>query len=379
MPVHVRFSRPFYLSNTDRNSFVWGRSSRDVLFTSSKMFLLTLTYLQVLPVYLDHLFPFGNQQYPRDPYFSGFRSEDRFLGAVRGPEIPSLGRSGRDIRMCYTLKSAERTNKSSPATWSIRQTSIYHSFDIETGRSMWIVVKGDNLIKQRLQQVTNSIENNKNVRDGSVGRLFASSFVVHQALCDWAGQNWRWYLNDLEEQVQMETRHAASVLVSDADVERSKGRFLRRETGISNVSPQEIRNTPANNSRVSYLPPSAYPPGSSPQLPGPMPHEKPKDSLGFGLKQVQMVQCVQDKAGEALLVIESNANVIAELREYYQSIMTAEGWPDVLRDKCAGDVARFDKSAGTAEKDLRQQYRRAKSLRSFLEDRKAIVRDESRP
>jgi hypothetical protein len=343
------------------------------------MFLLTLTYHQVLPVYLDHLFPFGNQQYPRDPYFSGFRSEDRFPEAVRGPNISPLGRSGRDIRMCYTLKSAERTNKSSPATWSIRQTSIYHSFDIETGRSTWIVVKGDNLIKQRLQQATNSIENNKNVRCGSVERLFASTFVVHQALCDWAGQNWRWYLNDLEEQVQMETRHAASVLVSDVDVEQSKGRFLRSETGIRDVSPHGLRNAPASVPRMPQSPPPPYPPGSPPQLPGPRPHEKPKDNLGFGLKQVQMVQCVQDKAGEALLVIESNANVIAEMREYYQSIMGAEGWPDGLKNKCAGNVARFEKSAGTAEKDLRQQYRRAKTLRSFLEDRKAIVRDKRNP
>ncbi|QDS71141.1 hypothetical protein FKW77_009924 [Venturia effusa] len=331
--------------------FIWGRSSRDVLFTSSKMFLLTLTYLQALPAYLDHLFPFGNQQYPRDPYFSGFRCEDRFSDAVRGPTISELGRSGCDIRMCYTLKSAERTNKSSPATWSIRQTSIYHSFDVKTGRSTWIVVKGDDLIKQRLQQVTNSIENNRN------------------ALCDWAGQNWRWYLNHLEERVQMETRHAASVLIGDADAEQPKIRLLRSDTGVRDCSPQGLRDVSATRNS----PPPPYPLRSPPQLPGPRPHEKPKDNLGFGIKQVQMVQCVQDKAGEALLVIESNANVIAELREYYSSVVASQGWPNELRHDCAGDLARFDKSAETAEKDLRRQFRRAETLRSFLEDRKALL------
>lgn len=335
------------------------------------MLLLLMTYHQVLPVYLDFLFPFGFQQYPRDPYFSDFRAQDRFPEAVRGLNIPGLARSGRDIRMCYTLKSAERTNKSSPATWSIRQTSVYHSFDIETGRSTWVVVKGDNLIKQRLQQATNSIENNENVRGGSVAKLFASTFIAHEVLCDWAGQNWRWYLNDLEERVQMETRQAASVLVNHTDIEQPKGRFLRAETGIRDNSPQ--RPAPMSIPQMPLSPPPTYPPGSPP-LPGPRPDQKPKDRIGFGLEQVQMVQYVQDKAGEALLVIESNANVISEIREYYQSVMNAEGWPDELKSKCGGDTARFDKSAGTAEKNLRQQYRRAETLRSFLEDRKAIVR-----
>jgi hypothetical protein len=93
----------------------------------------------------------------------------------------------------------------------------------------------------------------------------------------------------------------------------------------------------------------------------------------FGLKHLQKVQYVQDQACQALLVLESNANVIAEMRDYYRSIMNSEGWPEDLKDKCPGDVARFDKCAGTAERHLRLQCLRAQTLRSLLEDRKATV------
>lgn len=345
------------------------------------MFLLSLTYHQVLPVFLDFLFPFGDQQYPHDPYFSGFRSEDRFSTAVKGPTIPALGRSGQDIRMCYTLKSAEkmkmgeRTDRDVPE-WSIRQTSLYHSFDIVTGNATWIVVKGNNIIKQRLQRVTNAPQYNNKLATGELDRLLASTFAVHQVVCDWSGENWRWYLNDLEEKVQEITRHAPAVLVDSPDFKQPKGPVLRNNTH------RERSQTRATNCPVLLQPPMPPPPpppaprlapGPRTQYPGVKSHESPKATDMFGIRDLQKVQHIQDQAGQALLILESNANVIGELRGYYQSLIHSEGWPDELRKKSVGDIARFDKCAGIAERHLRLQYLRAKTLRSMLEDRKAMV------
>lgn len=339
--------------------------------------MLSLTYHQVLPVFLDFMFPFGKQQYPHDPYFSGFRSEDRFSDAVRGTPIPELGRSGRDIKLCYSLKSAERMGPNSVEKWSIRQTSIHFSFDIETGRSAWIVIKGDELIKRRLEKATSSRVCSDNIHSKAVDRLFASTFMVHQVLCDWAGENWRWYLNDLEEEVQRETRQASAVLVADADLEPSISPLLRSDTAHQPKMPS-LQPNPGQLSRPPPgPPPSSPPPGPPPGPPqqssGSASWRKPRATDVFGLKNLQKVQHIQDQAGQALLVLESNANVISEMREYYRSIMTADGWPQDLRDKCAGDVARFDKAAGTAERHLRLQCLRAQTLRSLLEDRKAMV------
>jgi hypothetical protein len=339
------------------------------------MFMLSLTYYQALPVFLDFLFPFGLQQYPHDPYFSGFRSEDRFSDAVSGVPIKELGRSGRDIRLCYSLKSVERiTRKDAVEKWSIRQTSIYHSFDIITGKATWIVVKGDDLIKRRLEKATATHQYTTNMESGLVDRMFASAFTVHQVLCDWAGENWRWYLNDLEEQVQIETRHASSVVVNDVDLEPSIGPLLHSNTfgQDRNGNGPVLRPPPPPSVPPPSGPPPIGPPGQALKQP-----PQPKATDTFGLKHLQKVQFAQDQAGQALLILESNADVISEMRNYYQSTIRSEGWPNNLHDSCLGDVARFDKSAGTAERHLRLQCLRAKTLRSMLEDRKATVSDSN--
>ena len=38
------------------------------------------------------------------------------------------------------------------------------------------------------------------------GDAFATSLETHLLLCNWSGENWRWYINDLEDQLQTLTR-----------------------------------------------------------------------------------------------------------------------------------------------------------------------------
>jgi hypothetical protein len=358
------------LSLDNPSSFVCGPNSRARLFTSMRIFMLSLTYLQALPEFLDFIFPFGLQQYSHDPYFSEFRSDDRVSDAVRGVSIDELGRSGRDIRLCYSLKSVERTAPHSSEKWSIRQTSIYHSFDVQSGHAVWIVIKGDDLIRNRLQKATSSEEYVKNMNSGSVDRMFASVFAVHRLICDWAGENWRWYLNHIEEKVQVETRHASAVLGTDSDLEPSPRPLLRAAT----FEEDQLQSTQASG-QVSNQPLPVPPPTVSPTALPQSPNEAPKPTATdvFSLKHLQNCQYAQDQAGQALLVLESNANVIAEIRNYYRSVTSSKDWPESLKETCASDVARFDKSAGTAERHTRLQCLRAQTLRTMVADRKAIV------
>jgi hypothetical protein len=343
------------------------------------MYMLSLTYHQVLPIFLDFMFPFGNQQYPHDPYFSEFRSEDRTSDAIQGVEIKELGRSGNDIQMCYSLKSAERTAPPSSEKWSIRQTSIFHSFDIKSGHAVWIVIKGDELMKNRLEKAIKSPEYVSNMESGCINRMLVSAFAVHRVLCEWAGENWRWYLNDIEEQVQVETRHAFSVLGTDSDLEPTPRPLLHAATfGEHHHADQQI--TPTHSQGMTQ-PQPVLTPTAPPNVPTQRPEAPPKPIVAdvFSLKHLQNCQYAQDKAGEARLVLESNANVIAELRVYYRSVINLEDWPQSLKGKCAGDVARFDKCVGTAERHIRLQCLRAQTLRTMVADRKAIVsRSESR-
>ena len=193
--------------------FIHAPHSRDKLWTSRQMLMLTLTYHQVMPAFLDFLFSFGKQEHAQDFYSSGFQQEDWLVDIDKGLHIPELGRSGREIRLCYSLRAVEPSKSHLDWPWSVRQTALYHSFDFESGQTTWIILKGDQLMKKRIQSATTS----KCTRDFQTNdQSFAATFAIHLLLCSWSGEHWRWYINFLEEALQAMTRHTLLVTVDRA-------------------------------------------------------------------------------------------------------------------------------------------------------------------
>ncbi|KAF2687075.1 hypothetical protein K458DRAFT_333138 [Lentithecium fluviatile CBS 122367] len=176
--------------------FLHAPQSRAPLRVSREMLLFLFSYYQVMPSMLDFIFPFGKQIYARDFHFSGFREESRLDGKRLGIQITELERSGKELRLCYNLRSVEPSHSDPELPWSIRQLAMYHSFDLESGQSLWINVKGNRLFKDRITDTT--------VAPFSKSRseAFSASLTTHLLLCDWSGENWRWYINDLENQLQ---------------------------------------------------------------------------------------------------------------------------------------------------------------------------------
>lgn len=176
------------------------------------MLKFLFTYHQVMPDFLDFIFPFGKQEAVQDFYFSGLK-EDSFLEArTKGLELKQIGRSGLEIRLCYNLRSVEKSTTQHDLPWSIRQTAIYHSFDLETGQSLWINVKGNKLMKNRVSEAS---ESRNNLSQEPTSRSFSASLDTHALFCDWSGENWRWYINDLEAKL-----HEASKATLVAPVDR---------------------------------------------------------------------------------------------------------------------------------------------------------------
>jgi hypothetical protein len=154
--------------------------------------------------FLDFIFPFGNQEYARDFFYSGFQEDTRLSSPHIGLAVPELGRSGREIRLCYNLKSVEASTTTPNWPWSIRQTSVYHSFDIETGKAFWIMVKGNDSIKTRIQKaVETGFKRPPYLKSfESTSEAFASTLATYLVLCDWCIENWRLYLNYIDQRMQ---------------------------------------------------------------------------------------------------------------------------------------------------------------------------------
>jgi hypothetical protein len=298
------------------------------------MIMAALTHHQVMASFLDFVFPFGNQEYPEDFYFSGLREETRLQSPTTGLVLPQLGRSGKEIRLCYNLKSVEMSQRNPQWPWSIRQTAVYHSFDVETGKAFWIVVKGNQLIKNRIQAATEqSALGSSGLKSfESTAHAFASSLATHLVLCDWCHEEWRWYLNYLEKRFQDATRRSLAIIIeperslfeepaqydekpaSSPSILRTVTNFTKRtlstttkrsksSTGLEQTPiqiPFPIPSTPPSPPQ-SPPPPTRppAPPTVPPGLPGGMPNDRhAEEEEDFTFKNLQLVQHFEEKVNE---------------------------------------------------------------------------------
>ena len=134
--------------------------------------------------------------------FSGFRERLELQDSPRTVPIPSLGRSGQQFQLCYNLKSVYLNTEDEDLDDNvdyIHQAAIYHQFDVIVGKALWIVTKGDQRLRRRLQELTGEDARKEDKNFSSVEESFRSSLSAHLVLCHWSTENWHFELSGLEE------------------------------------------------------------------------------------------------------------------------------------------------------------------------------------
>lgn len=371
--------------------FLHAPNSRERLHTSRKLLTYILTYYQVMPSFLDFIFPFGRQEHARDMYFSGFREESN-LRSVRGSmELPELGRSGREIRMSYNLKSVEPTYQPH-MPWSLRQVAVYHSLDIKTGKEFWVIAKGDELIQERIEDIIDSKGGLIDTTNRTPAEdAFAASLATHSIVSDWCSENWRWYLSDLEESLREKTGRTLAVMVEAPEISKVSKSVTWSEKSSSPVEKRPSRSfsnlvgrsfsraSTKVGEELTMEPESIL--AASPPPPSPLPAPPSRSNTGFGqtssenptsfsFNSLQQVQLVEDKANEVALMLGSNISVLAKLQDHYESISKSSLFPK----NCSYELETFHRRISGIINDLRMQDSRTTALLRLLADRKNLVR-----
>ncbi|TVY55321.1 hypothetical protein LCER1_G003907 [Lachnellula cervina] len=384
--------------------FIHSPHSRAHLKLSKEMLDCTFTHHQVMPAFLDFVFPFGDQENMQDFHFSGFREETRLLASDRELSIPALGRSGRDIRLCYNLKSVESSNSNPKMPWSIRQVAVYHSFDVETGKSFWTVIKGNQLLKNRIEAATVLATSGRGILNSfeNTASSFSSALATHLAICDWCDEEWRWYLNDLEEKLRNATLNSLAIPIikkpspteepprqitkqSSPSVFRQFSNFTKasRKTGSSwtwssngnlDMEKQQIQlSFPQPSEPVSTPGRPPPPPKLPPGIPGVIHNENDNDDNRFTFGDLQQVQYLEECANEVFLVLEANVDVLEELREHYQSTIKDDDFPENIKTGCKREFVRFEKRLSSITANLRRQRSRTQNFQRLLGERKSLL------
>ncbi|OBT72284.1 hypothetical protein VF21_07970 [Pseudogymnoascus sp. 05NY08] len=257
-----------------------GNNSRKSLKITRKMMVRVLSYHQVMPGYLDFLFSFGAKHDQRDFRFSAFREQTLINSAARGPAIPSLGRSGRQIQLSFNLKGVSCISGprlSIPEKmWSLREAAIHHQFDVELGTTLWIVTKGNLELQERIEDMTSKEGRLEDRSFGTVRQCFISSLAVHLLLCQWSCEEWRWYILWLEETIAEATTHV-------------------------------------------HLPR------------GPGEYRKEYSHADF-----QSIQVYEDKASHVAMILEANSYVLESLRTYYRGLLDNSNFE--IRELCHEEI-----------------------------------------
>ena len=354
------------------------------------------TYNQVLPGFLDFVFPFGKTEFARDSQYSGLRHESSIGEEFQSLAVPKLGRSGAEVRICYSLKSVESSKANSEWPWSIRSTAIYHSFDVQTGHAEWVVVKGNQLMKSRITTATSSHKLASMTTFDTVEEAFASSLSFHQLFGDWSAEGWRWYINFLEDEFQNLTRHALATVVDnpaaalsapDPNLPYRYSTFSSTSTAtnwhletnnFSNEKPRTLSSYSTN--LVSPLSPIVESPFNRMPMPisnTPHPSSQSPNTAEFSFSDLQKIQNLEEKAAEALFTLKSNSAVLTELSTYYDTLPTISETTTVSEYSCFTSntkaIQRFGNRLANIRKDLQMQIVRTKSLLKLLANRKTLL------
>lgn len=329
-----------------------------------------------MPAFLDFIFPFGDQINKIDSHFAGFRYEHTLGQRSKDLQISSLGRSGLRCQQSYSLKSIEKSRWQPDWPWVIRQTSVYHSFDLNEGVSTWIIVKANALIRERF---ANKLEQ-QSMPHRELDRAFALALESHLIPCEWASEKWRWYLNYLESRAQKLT---GSSLTADPRAEAAiepSASLQQRATWQSRFSDSTTKTKSSHSGFLARI--LSWPSegartdlsaGTEMDEAAQRTPECTPDSTFFKIKDIQDIQYIQENADEARLVLVTNSGVIAALRDYFQSVWNHTEFPHEIKIGCAAEFAEFNGRLKQIQDDLAVHIQSVDAIISILSQRKNLV------
>ncbi|KAF5622790.1 uncharacterized protein FTJAE_10769 [Fusarium tjaetaba] len=328
-------------------------SSKDQVRCPITMFKYLCTYQQIPPSFLSCLYSFRRshsaQEWCNLPQFNDdntlLSSEDDILPLDR------MGLSGREIR-----------------SWGVRQLAVYHSFDIKSGQSFWVTCKGNSLNEQLFQE---ALAENKCLQSSfleSVPRAFSSSLEVLTLLIDWCDDDWIFYINELFDGIKPLVDKARTPAIKD---ESALTKDVKIITGLAESPSKRL-------SHMTSLESGAARSQSNEK-------EDPWGDLNdrvkrlerlevFSFDELQKLQQGLETIQEALLVLKLNNQVIRQIREHYQCLMTQYRLPALkeIKKGCEDSFLRYCRHSRNVEANIDAHQAQLNALLLLVKESKEM-------
>ncbi|KAL8875597.1 MAG: hypothetical protein Q9198_006066 [Flavoplaca austrocitrina] len=353
-----------------------------------------------MPEFVDLLLPLGFRISPQDFFSNCFYQQTRLSSNFHGLHVPARAWSGQDFQICYSLKSVEISKVQSEWPWSIRHCATQHVFDVRNVRSTWVVVKGNRDLETRITSATSDRAPPEFSSYETVGKAFSAALSTHLIMIDWSAENWRWYINFLEEKFREISEGAISI---DADIPMSpketedifalgprtntqitnqtrRSRVFSFHSAVqkANTMPSVAEDGPPQQFRMTKSgKKQPLPPGMSTASP-----EVPKlrgvehDMYGqpmFRFRHLQDIQDLEESANDTILVLKLNMSICKQIAGFYRSLFENRELPQTILDTCPESMLRFERRVKGVMSHMEIQILRVDGLLRLIADRKTLV------
>ncbi|KAH8649812.1 hypothetical protein BX600DRAFT_418752 [Xylariales sp. PMI_506] len=411
--------------------FLHSRSSRSALGCTKDQFTSILTHHQVMSSFLDLALAFKGRTRPVT--HAMFRHEN-YLQRDSPKFSPSqLGRSGIQLQHAYNLLSVERTDIPNESNqWPLRQTAIYHSFDMVTGQTLFIVLKANT---HMLNRITKEVRNNQYTQPRSlldVEGSFLATLLIQLIVLEWCTENWSDYIDYFEQQVREESTKVKMAPISAATspvaIEMSISRrstmsptvsrmntFVRqgsragRDLGILVAQPTQlgtaIPETPDIEQESQPTSPTTPKPpirrrtsslrqsvaelfarksgsrGSTHEDDVEMGQRRSHESIhaqfnlddNLSFEEFQRINRWSEELDRSLMVIEQNQGVLRELRNHYTEVAQTHGYTaNIKNELVSGGLGDFFRRIDGIVRDLSIHHDRLRAVARILDNDKAL-------
>ena len=397
IPLRVlcKFDRQLLLGHfiTDISRFIQADHSRAPLNCSRDSFSHILSYHQVPPGFIDYVAAFGATHYPTDYHMTGFDSDDTLtVKDSNVVKISKLGRSGREHRMQYLLRSIETDSTTDESRrWNIRQTAVYHSFDFIEGKALWINIKANSRLEDMVKEATadSAIVNPAAMNDPA--ESFSSTLTIHLIFLEWCDIDWRKCVNDCEKKIRTIIAKAQTSRVTPPakfntptkralELIEAKTSDLSSNKKLSNMGHSLWQWTLRRRPKLLHWDIEINKKLETVQDEQ-RAQEQQLDYLNnldsFSFDEIQNLHHWGEQLESYRLVMELNHQAMRDIVERYQNLSSRPNLPAYIKEKCMDDIDYFVQRVIRIQKNLEIRITQVKSLISWLEDGKSLVSSDN--
>lgn len=380
-----------------------------------------------MPSFLDLVFTFKYRERPLTHAL--FRHENYLDEGAPSLRLPHLGRSGIQVQHAFNILTVEKSDlPGEKIQWPLRNATLYHSLDLETGRAVYMLLKSNEEVAKRIKDAT---EKNRYLRADTPrtpAQSFVASLQVHLILLDWGVESWSEYIDKMEDDIRSSGVEAkvAPVASVTSPVELAKS-FHRRGSsfsrqGVSRTIPGRqgtMRATPSQPGAVGRQSQLERLPEESPNAPStsetPVPPvrsgsrtlsgflrrgargpdnwfttaqiedgvaEEPNDMMErlqnaedrFSFSTLQRLSLVEDDINRSISALEQSKGVVVQIEEQYQSVISSHGFKTMVdQESCKTSIAVFFRRISSVLRDLETHRRRLLDLSRTVANDKLMV------